>query len=72
MSDLEKIGALWLRKSSKTGKVFMTGMVCGKSIIVFKNNRKQDGDKQPDYEVFRGQDRESLPPKDDQGDAAPF
>ncbi len=57
---MEKIGALWI-KDGKQGK-FMSGIIGGKSVLIFKNTRKKDS-KHPDYEVFQGQSRDELPPK---------
>lgn len=70
MAQLEKIGALWSMKGKK-GE-FMAGIIGGKGVLVFKNTHKEPGDKKPDYEVFKGQDREELPPKDHDGDNPPF
>ncbi len=36
---MEKIGALWL-KDGKSGK-FMSGVIGGKNVLIFKNTRKQ-------------------------------
>jgi hypothetical protein len=65
---MEKIGALWI-KEGKNGK-FMSGIIGGKSVLIFKNSRKNNP-KHPDYEVFKGQDRDELPPKEDE-DSVPF
>ena len=64
---MEKIGVLWI-KDGKQGK-FMSGIIGGKSVLIFKNTRKKDA-KHPDYEVFKGQNRDELPPKPD--DDIPF
>lgn len=59
---LKKMGAMWLRQGKKG--TFMSGQVeiggVKHSFMVFKNNRKQDGSKHPDYEMFQ-----------DDGDQAP-
>ncbi len=60
---MEKIGSLWIKKD-KNGNPFMSGIVGGKSVLIFKNTRKQD-QKHPDYEVFQGQSRDELPPKNE-------
>lgn len=60
---MEKIGALWL-KEGKQGK-FMSGIIGGRNVLIFKNTRKKEGDKYPDYEVFKGQSRDELLPKKD-------
>jgi uncharacterized protein (DUF736 family) len=52
----ESIGALWSQKS-QNGKMFLSGNIEleeGKiaKIIVFQNDRKEQGSKQPDYRIF--------------------
>lgn len=67
MGDLKKIGAFWLREGKK-GK-FMSGQVevGGQkvSLLVFKNNRKQPGEKYPDYEIFLAGDKKPDPAEDE-------
>lgn len=50
----QKIGALWVRKS-KTGMTYMSGVIKDMhgeiQIAVFKNEKKQAGTKQPDYNI---------------------
>jgi uncharacterized protein (DUF736 family) len=55
--DDKYIGALWVGKSQK-GKMFLSGnieLVEGEKIkiIVFKNERKEEGSKQPDYRILK-------------------
>lgn len=64
---MEKIGALWIKEGAK-GK-FMSGVIGGKQVLIFKNTRKKE-DKHPDYEVFNPGDKTDLPPKKD--DEVPF
>lgn len=54
---LKTIGALWLRQG-RNGSKFMSGQIelQGRggpklSILVFKNSRKREGTKQPDYSI---------------------
>lgn len=54
----DEIGALWLR-TSKAGNKFMSGKINGHDVVVFKNTHKQDGEKTPDYRVFRSTPRDS-------------
>lgn len=68
--NMDKVGALWKRVSKK-GEDFFTGIVGGQSVVIFKNNRKNKPN-QPDYEVFKGQDRTELPPKDQTEEEVPF
>ena len=72
MSDLTKIGGLWL-KDGKKGK-FMSGSIDGKNVLIFKNNRKQPGEKYPDYEVFisgEQQEQPKAPPRQAQRQPEP-
>lgn len=68
---MEKIGALWL-KDGKQGK-FMSGVIGGRNVLIFKNTRKGKGDKYPDYEVFNPGKKDELPSKkDDKNEEVPF
>ena len=60
---MEKIGGLWEKKDKK-GKPFLSGIIGGKSVIVFQNTYKQSSNR-PDWIVYTEKDRESLPPKDE-------
>jgi len=57
---MDKIGALWL-KDGKGGK-FMSGIIGGKQVLIFKNKYKKQ-DNHPDYNVFAGQPKDELPPE---------
>ena len=51
-----KIGAAWMRTSAN-GKDYLSGTLelPGKDImriVIFKNFRKEEGDRKPDYEIF--------------------
>ncbi len=51
----QKIGALWVRKSKDGKMTYMSGVIKdfhGEiQIAVFKNEKKQIGTKQPDYNI---------------------
>src|SRR4051812_46637613 len=52
-SDLKRVSGLWL-KDSRSGGKFMSGeaelaIPAGSRLLVFKNTKKTEGDKQPDY-----------------------
>lgn len=58
----KKIGALWLKKTEKA--TFLSGIINDKRIIVFKNNFKKDGSKEPDYQIYEAESNpktEELP-----------
>lgn len=50
-------GALW-EKTSARG-MYMTGMIDGQPVVLFRNDRKAPGSKQPDWRVLKSK------PKDD-------
>jgi hypothetical protein len=43
-------GALWIKTSGRGD--YMTGTIDGQPCVVFKNDRKQPGDKTPDWRVM--------------------
>jgi len=49
--DPNELGALWIKTSSR-GE-YMTGTINGQAVVIFKNDRKQDGSKQPDWRVMK-------------------
>jgi hypothetical protein len=49
--DDSEVGALW-EKSSARG-IYMTGMINGQPVVLFKNDRKVAGSKQPDWRVLK-------------------
>jgi len=60
---MDKIGALWL-KTGKDGKKFMSGVIGGKQVLVFKNERK-NAENHPNYQVFDPGNKTDLPSKPD-------
>lgn len=60
MSNQNKIGALWINE--KNGKKYMSGDVTidGQQvrIVVFKNTYKEEGTKQPDYNILISERRD--------------
>jgi hypothetical protein len=52
----DKIGALWVRSSARGD--YFTGEVNGQKIVIFANGYKQ-GDKQPDWFIYKSKPRES-------------
>lgn len=61
--DPNEIGALWLK--DKAGKIYMTGMINGEPVVLFQNDRKAPGSKQPDWRVLKSQPRATAPASDD-------
>jgi len=68
---MTKIGALWIKQSSK-GDKFLSGQLELNNrkirVLVFKNKRKNQG-KSPDYYIYLGSDRNQA---DDFQDDIPF
>jgi hypothetical protein len=52
----DELGALW-EKTSARGD-FMTGTIGGQAVVVFKNDKKTPGSKQPDWRVLKAKPRE--------------
>lgn len=64
MSDFKKneleIGVLWLKDGPK-GK-YMSGLINGEPVVVFKNRNKTEGSKQPDYQVLKSKPKGERAP----------
>lgn len=54
------IGALWV-KTSKAGKTYLSGTIQGQRVVVFRNERKQEGERTPDWRVYPDTPRETAP-----------
>jgi uncharacterized protein (DUF736 family) len=52
----DELGALWMKSGSK-GE-YMTGTINGQAVVVFKNDRKEAGSKQPDWRVLKSKPKE--------------
>ena len=46
----EPIGSLWIQQG-KRGE-YLSGVVNGTKVIIFRNTYKQEGSKQPDWKVY--------------------
>lgn len=57
--DPNEIGALWLKSGSK-GE-YMTGTINNQPVVLFRNSRKAEGSKAPDWRVLKSKPRESGP-----------
>jgi uncharacterized protein (DUF736 family) len=49
--DPNELGALW-EKTSGRG-TYMTGTINGQPVVVFRNDRKAEGSKAPDWRVMK-------------------
>lgn len=58
--DDGEIGAL-LAKQGPKGEYF-TGVISGVNVVVFRNTRKAEGSKQPDFRVLLAKPREERAP----------
>ncbi|HXG71309.1 MAG TPA: hypothetical protein VNJ04_11955 [Gemmatimonadaceae bacterium] len=60
MNDVKKnpdeLGALWTKQSARGD--YMTGTINGEPVVLFKNDRKVEGDKQPTWRVLKSKPRE--------------
>jgi len=59
--DPNELGALWEKTSSRGP--YMTGMINGEPVVLFKNDRKTT-DKQPDWRVLKAKKRDERPADD--------
>lgn len=48
--NMINLTGLWINES-KNGDTYLAGNIGAAKLMVFKNNRKQEGSKQPDYYV---------------------
>jgi hypothetical protein len=67
---MNKLGALWKRKSKDGSKTFLTGKIGETEVIIFLNKSKNQP-KHPDYEVFESEPRSApvqkpIPPPEDE------
>lgn len=53
----DELGALWIKQSQR-GE-YMTGTIDGQAVVIFRNDRKTPGSKQPDWRVLRARPRDS-------------
>jgi len=58
----DEVGALW-EKTSPRG-TYMTGTVNGTPVVLFKNDRKAPGSKQPDWRVLKAKPKDRTAPDD--------
>src|SRR4029077_2266516 len=60
----DELGALW----EKTGNrgIYMTGTVNGQPVVLFKNDRKAPGSKQPDWRVLEAKPKSYRQPTEDE------
>jgi hypothetical protein len=52
----DELGALWIKSGSKGD--YMTGTINGQAVVVFRNDRKEEGSKQPDWRVLKSKPKE--------------
>jgi uncharacterized protein (DUF736 family) len=56
--DPNELGALWIKTSGR-GE-YMTGTISGQPVVVFRNDRKKEGSKAPDWRVMKPKPREPV------------
>jgi len=57
----DELGALW-EKTSGRG-TFMTGTINNQPVVLFRNDRKTPGSKQPDWRVLKAKPKEDAGPR---------
>lgn len=51
----DELGGLWEREG-KNGR-YLTGKIGGQDVVVFWNSKKQQGEKTPDWRVYKSKPR---------------
>ena len=62
----DELGALW-EKSGSRG-VYMTGTINGVAVVLFRNDRKEPGSKQPDWRVLKSKPKGDARPTESEVD----
>lgn len=75
--DRVGFGALWLKTSKNTGTKYMSGNIkfdggAAYRITVFKNDRKQQGTNDPDYNIVLETPRPQQQPQVQDDEGVPF
>lgn len=53
----DELGALWEKDSARG--TYMTGTINGQSVVLFRNDRKAPGSKQPDWRVLKAKPKQT-------------
>ena len=54
----DEIGALWA-STTKDGKMYLRGKVNGQDVILWPNEWKKEGERTPDWRVYKSQPRDA-------------
>ena len=54
----DELGALWLKTGARGD--YMTGTINGQPVVLFRNDKKAPGSKQPDWRVLKAKPREAV------------
>ena len=72
MGALKKLCGLWLNTSKKDGSKYMAGsMENGTKVLIFKNTKKVEGSKMPDYTLYEAVEEQEQQAKPAPVKAAP-
>ncbi len=53
----DEIGGLWNDKT-KDGRLYIKGKINGEQVVLFQNEYKKEGERTPDWRVYKSQPRE--------------
>jgi uncharacterized protein (DUF736 family) len=53
----DEIGGLW-ESATKDGKVYLRGKIDGQDVVLFRNEWKKEGERTPDWRVYKSQPRD--------------
>ena len=63
-----ELGALWL-KEGKSGK-FLSGNIGGQEVVVYKNDKYEEGGKAPYYRVYKSKPLDQAKPAEKKAEKA--
>ncbi len=66
-----ELGALWLKEGASSGKKFLTGEIAGQEVVVYKNDKYEEGGKMPYYRVYKSKPLDKDKPAEKKAEKAP-
>ena len=60
----DELGALW--ESTSQRGTYMTGTILGQKVVLFRNDRKAPGSKEPDWRVLKSKPKGEHTPRSDE------
>ena len=60
-TDLIELTGLWVN-TAKSGMKYFSGKINNLNVLIFKNQKKEEGSKQPDYRMFLSKPKKKEQP----------